>query len=43
MKLMDENISTINERLQEEGNEHTTGKNKENEGNDIDIKEELKM
>ena len=43
MKMMDENISTINERLQEEENAHTTRKDKENERNDKDIKEELKM
>ena len=41
--MMDENISTINERLQEEENEHTTLRDKENERNDKDIKGELKM
>ena len=42
MELMDENISTINERLQDGEDEHTTSRDKENARNDIDIKEELK-
>ena len=43
MKLVDENISTINERLQDEEDWYTTRRDKENERSNKDTKEERKM